>query len=379
MAEKIRVEEGKSAQTFVYPPVAPGQKVYCRDGYAGKVVSLRPSPEKKHQCFVVQTGFLFRHRYIVPCEWLDRIEAGRVYLSAKKDNLRALPEERPDPILVIEVERALREEAIVRGAEIKDIHVSARQGFINLDGYVPDPAQKARAENAARQIPGVLGVENGLVSDEELKSAVASAVALIPDNSAEGISVSAQRGYITLSGNVSSVEARMAAETQAGSVPQIRGVLNTLRVPNLAVEFPEPRALQPSIGARVYASDLVLGHVEQVIVNGVNRLVTAILVDGMFSEPRGNRRHWFFTDVIVQRKAVIPVHAIQQLTDTGVFLEGAASQFEDFDPGNFVTPDINWRPPYPYHREHVLLVSPVESEQGSPEIVGINQIGKVLA
>ena len=171
----------------------------------------------------------------------------------------------------------------------------------------------------------------------------------------------------------------MAIETQAGNVPQIRGVLNTLRVPDLAVEFPEPRALQPSIGARVYATDLVLGHVEQVIVNGVNRLVTAILVDGMFSEPRGNRRHWFFTDVIVQRKAVIPVHAIQQLTDTGVFLEGAASQFEDFDSENFVAPDSNWQPPYPYQHKDVLVWSPAESDQRNSKMVGMSQISKVLA
>lgn len=379
MAEKIKVEEVKRVQTFVYPALEPGQKVYCRDGYAGKVVALRPSPEKKHQSFVVETGLLFRHRYIVPCEWLDRRESDRVYLSAKKDDLRALTEERPDPILVIEVERALRQEAIVRGAEIKGIHVSARYGFIDLNGYVTNFAQKARAEKAALQIPGVLGVENGLVTDEELKSAVASAVAQIPGSPVEGISVNAQSGFIILSGDVSSVESRMAIETQAGNVPQIRGVLNTLRVPDLAVEFPEPRTLQPSIGARVYATDLVLGHVEQVVVNGVNRLVTAILVDGMFSEPRGNRRHWFFTDVIVQRKAMIPVHAIQQLTDTGVFLEGTASQFEDFDPENFVTPDIDWQPPYPYQHKDVLVWRPAESEQGNSKMVGMNQISTVLA
>jgi hypothetical protein len=297
----------------------------------------------------------------------------------EKDALRALLEERPDPILVIEVDRALREEAIVRGAEIKGIQVGARYGYIDLNGYVPDSAQRARAEKVARQIPGVLGVENGLVTDEELKSAVASVVAEIPDSSAEGISVSAQNGFIILSGNVASLEARMQAEVHAGNVPHIRGILNRLRVPDLAVEFPEPRALQPSIGARVYATDLVLGHVEQVIVNRVNRLVTAILVDGMFSEPRGNRMHWFFNDVIVQRKVGIPVHAIQQLTDTAVFLEVAASQFEDFDPGNFVTPDINWQPPYPYQRKDVLAWNPVESEQGKSKMVDMNPISNVLA
>jgi osmotically-inducible protein OsmY len=379
MAERIRVEEGRNVQTFVYPPLQPGQKVYDQDGYAGKVVALRPSLENKYQSFVVQTGLFFRHRYVVPCELLDRIENDSAYLSAKRNELKALPEERPDPILVIEVKRALREEAIVHGAEIKSIHVSAHDGFINLMGYVPDSDQKARAENAARQISGVLEVENCLVVDKDLKRSVASAIAQVSGTSVDGISISAQNGFIVLSGDVSSVEARMAAEEQAGNVPQIRGILNTLQVQGLAVEFPEPRALQPSIGARVYATGLVLGHVEQVIVNGVNRLVTAILVDGMFSEPGANKRHWFLDDVIVQRRVVIPVHAIQHLTDTAVFLEVATSQFEDFDPESWAPPDTNWHPPYPYHREQVLLVNPVASEQGNPEIVGLNQISKVLA
>src|SRR5687768_15938292 len=209
MAEKDRVEEVKNAQAFDHSFLQPGQKVYCQDGYAGKVVALRLNSERKYPSFVVQTGLLFRNRYIVPGEWLDRIESDRVYLSAKKEDLNALPEERPDPILVIEVERALREQAIVRGAEIKGIHVTAGHGFINLNGYVPDSAQKARAENAARRIQGVLDVENQLVVDEDLKIAATGAVAEIPDSSGQGISVNAQNGFITLSGNVSSVESRM--------------------------------------------------------------------------------------------------------------------------------------------------------------------------
>jgi hypothetical protein len=51
--------------------------------------------------------------------------------------------------------------------------------------------------------------------------------------------------------------------------------------------------------------------------------------------------HWFFDDVIVQRKAVIPVHIIQHMTDTAVFLGVAASKFEDFNPASFALPDLN--------------------------------------
>lgn len=123
----------------------------------------------------------------------------------------------------------------------------------------------------------------------------------------------------------------------------------------------------------------MLGHVEQVIINGVNHLVTAILVDGMFSEPRGNRMRWFLDEVIRQRKVVIPVHTIQHMTDTAVFLEVAASQFEDLDPASFVPLDTNWQPPYPYHPEHVLLSKPAESLQSNPHMAKMRQISKVLA
>ncbi|HJS17384.1 MAG TPA: BON domain-containing protein [Anaerolineales bacterium] len=377
--DKYPTTSDQSAQTFVYPPVKPGQKVYGRDGYAGKVVALRLSPQRQYQSFVVETGRLFRHRYIVPFGWLTWIGDKRVFLSTNKADLKALPEERPDPILVIEVKRALRKERILRGVWIKGIHVSAEHGFIRLHGYVSDSAQKARAEKAVSRISGVLGIENRLVVDRDLKIAATKAVAQIPDVPVKSIFVGAHNGFITLKGEVPSLESRLAAEELAGNVPQIRGVLNTLRVPGLAVEFPEPRALQPAIGARVHATDLVLGHIEQIIINPLNRLVTAILVDGMFSEPRGNRMRWFLDEVIRQRKVVIPVHTIQHMTDTAVFLEVAASQFEDFDPASFVPADTNWQPPYPYHPEHVLLSKPAESVQRNPHMTEMRQISKVLA
>lgn len=359
------MRSAQSHQTFEFPPVQPGQKVYCRDGYAGKVSAIRISHQPEHQTFVVQTGRFFRRRFIVPYEWLDRIESQRVYLSVKKDELKTLPEERPDPILVIEVRRALREDMILRGAWIKGIDVSARHGFISLDGYVPDATQKARAEKTARRIPGVLGVENCLVVDEELKLAVARAVTQISDNPVARVFVGAHDGFITLTGEVSSVETRMVAEERAGNVPRVRGVLNSLRVAGGKFEFSEPRALQPRIGTQVYATDMVLGHVEQVIVDRVNRLVTAILVDGMFPEPREKRTHWFLDGALVRRRVVIPVHAIRHQTDTAVFLGinfVEASLFDDFKRADFSLPDASWRAPYPYHRDNVLLTNPPEEK-----------------
>lgn len=352
--------------------------MYRQDGYAGKVISLRLNSEGRYQSLVVQTGLFFRRSYIVPSEWIDRIESERVYLSVKKDDLKALPEERPDPILVIEVKRALQEERILHGAKIENIHVSARRGFITLSGYVPDSIQKARAEKAARQIPGVLNVENRLVVDADLKLAAAEAVAQIPNSSAGRTFVGAQNGYIVLTGEAPSAESRLAAEERAGSVPEIRGVLNWIRVEGLG--YSEPRAIQPRIGARVYGRNVVSARVEQVIVNRVNRLVEAIVVNGLCPEPRKEKMHWFLGDsALVRRTVVIPIHNIHHQTRTAVFLANEVSRYADFDPISFALPEADWRPPYPYRRKDVLLSNPVKSGRVNPQIVGVNQDRQAIA
>jgi hypothetical protein len=378
MAEKVSSKELNNQQAFDATLLQLGQKVYCQDGYAGEVAALRLHSEKKYRSLVVQTGLFFRHRYIVPSEWVEKIETDRVYLSAEKEQLKALPQERPDPILVIEVQRKLREERILRRVEIENIHVSAQSGFITLDGYVPDPTQKARAEKAALKVPGVLQVENDLVVDEDLTLAAAGAVAQIPDSPAERILVGAQNGFLTLTGEVSSAASRMAAEERAGSVPEIRGVLNRIQVANL--EFPEPCAIQPRIGARVHGRNVVSGHVEHVIVNRVNRLVEAIVADGLCPEPRKEKTHWFLGDsALVRRKVVIPIHNIQHQTKNAVFLENQVPRFEDFNPASFNEPDATWHPPHPYHRNQVLLYPSVEMNQMNSEIAGENQIRHAIA
>jgi hypothetical protein len=378
MAEKVSRKDLNNQQAFDTTLLQPGQTVYCQDGYAGEVAALRLHSEMKYRSLVVQTGLFFRHRYIVPSEWIEKIESDGVYLSANKEDLKALPQERPDPILVIEVQRGLRAERILHRVAIENIHVSAQSGFITLDGYVPDSRQKTRAEKAALKIPGVLRVENGLVVDEDLALAAAGALAQIPDSPAERIFVGAQNGFITLTGEVASAASRVAAEERAGSVPEIRGVLNRIQVANL--QFPEPRAIQPRIGARVHGRNVISGHVEHVIVNPVNRLVEAIVADGLCPEPRKEKTHWFLGDsALVRRKVVIPVHNIQHQTKNAVFLENQVPRFEDFNPASFTGPDATWHPPYPYHRNQVLLSPPVEMEQVNSEIAGENQIRHAIA
>lgn len=357
------VEREKSSkgdlQTFIALPLQTGQKVYCRDGYAGKITGLNLNPLDNIDSFVVEIGRIIRRRVIAPIQWVVRIETENVYILGRKGDLIRLPEIRPDSTLIREVDRTLRKDTGLLRTVADQIHVSAQDGVISLEGYVSNTAQKNRAEEGARRVSGVIAVQNCLVVDDNLKIAAAGATAKIPLSYRERIFVGAHNGFIILNGEVSTVEARMEAEARAGDVPQIRGVINSIRVPDAEIEFPEPRALQPRIGAGVYAKDMALGTVERVIVNPVNRLVVAILVDGWFPDPNENRARWFPGDeAMVRRKVVIPVPTIRHLTETAVLLEinsTEASRMDDFDQIDFALPEASWRIPYPYHREDVLL------------------------
>lgn len=58
-----------------------------------------------------------------------------------------------------------------------------------------------------------------------------------------------------------------------------------------------------------------------------------------------------------ERTVVVPAESVDFVT-TAVFLTLTAlecAQLPDFNLADFVTPDAAWEPPFPYHREEVLL------------------------
>ncbi len=57
---------------------------------------------------------------------------------------------------------------------------------------------------------------------------------------------------------------------------------------------------------------------------------------------------------------VLPVRLILHLTRSAGFLlinSTETTQFEDFEPSRYITPDKDWLPPYPYCTDEVLFLS----------------------
>jgi hypothetical protein len=234
-----------------------------------------------------------------------------------------------------------------------------RDGVVILSGYVSTAANKRRAERAARNVPGVLEVENRIVIDEEVVAAVAAALGRDERTRGKHIFVSARHGVVALNGDTDSAEARATAEEVAAGVPQVRGIVNYIRAPGVDVDLSNQRVLQPRIGQDVYAEDVLLGHVERVIVNPRHRRVTAFVVRGNFPDlekvkpgmpPYEMPRE--------ERQVLIPIEVVNIVTDASVLLTIAspeAARYPDFEPGDFLSPEPDWQPPYPYTHAEVLL------------------------
>jgi osmotically-inducible protein OsmY len=341
-------------------PVAIGQQVFCSDGHTGSIISLLSDSEGGVDSVVVQIRGLWRRKVIVPFDWIEKIKEEKVYLSIGISELKKLPPHRSDDALTAAVNKALWEDVILRRTEYRQIKVEAINSIVNLHGYVSTSSMKARAEEAALKAVGVWKVANYLTIDDELKIDVAQAIGKDTRTQKARIFVGSHNGFITLTGVASELVGRAAAQEKAVSVPKVRGVLNSIRVPEVDIKTEDLRALQPIIGAGIYATDILIGVVEKVVINPDNRLATAILANAVFPDPTQMGSNWLWNEhLYVERRIIIPIETVRHQSELDVFLKvrGAeAAAFELFDADSYSSPNENWQPPYPYKRDDILII-----------------------
>lgn len=340
-------------------PVAIGQQVFCSDGHTGSIISLLSDTEGWVDAIVVQIRGLWRPKVIVPFDWIEKINEEKVYLSIGKSELKELTPYLSDSVLAAGVGKALWDDVVLRHTEYRQIDVKVENSTVYLYGYVSLPSMKVRAERAALKADGIWKLENLLTVDSDLTLAVAQAVGKDSRTRKARIFTGSHNGFITLSGETSELEARIAAQEQAVSIPKVRGVLNSIRVSGVDIHTEDQRTLQPIIGAGIYATDTLVGVVQKVIINLDNRLVTAFLANAVFPDPTQIGSYWLWNEQLYEeRRIIIPVDMVRHQSEFDIFLKikGAeAADFETFDANLFTSPEENWQPPYPYKRADVLV------------------------
>jgi len=286
-----------------------------------------------------------------------------------------------DMTLTNEVNHALWKDDVLRALEYPEIDVRVKSGIVYLSGHIVSTTSRSRVEKALRAIPGILGIRNNLVLDDKLTLEVATSLGKLEHLYGCKFFTGASHGVISLNGMVSSEDVKRLAEKCAADNPNVRGVINNVQVSGTEPTLQEQPFLQPVIGEPIYFLDGVVGAIKQVVLNPDNRRVIQMIIQGQFSSQQQNLSAQ--TDgqpqQILERTVVIPVNLIRYLTKSSGFLtihSMETTQYQDFNPLYFTSPQPDWTLPYPYRPGDVLFNVEAEEIENQkmidPDIVQIN-------
>ena len=133
-------------------------------------------------------------------------------------------------------------------AGLKDVSVTQDRdkGIVTLGGQVANPSLQSQAESIAKSIAGTQVVadeiavipagtanaQNAMNADLDQGIEKNLDAALILNKMHKNVKYAVKNGVVTLTGEVDSEDTRRVAETVAGSVPNVRQVVNVLQVKN---------------------------------------------------------------------------------------------------------------------------------------------------
>lgn len=282
------------------------------------------------------------------------------------DHRRSLsPTQKTDGAIKERIDRALRDDDVLRAIESYEMAVHVKNEVVHLSGHIVNTTSWSRIASAIEGVPGIAGLQNNLVLDDKLTREVAGSLGALEETYGCKFFTGASHGVVTLNGIVSDDNVRVLAERQVASHPSVRGVLNNVRVSGHEPELPVPPFLQPTIGANIYFRDGISGVVKQVIIDPNNRRVVAMTVWARFSDQRQELSALNTGRALPpERLVVLSIDLVRYMTKISGFLlinSNESNRYRDFEPDAYRAPDMDWVPPYPYCPADVLFA--VEKRQ----------------
>jgi osmotically-inducible protein OsmY len=209
-----------------------GTPVYCADGRCGRIDRVLIDPvTDAPRALVVRTRRLFGARRVVPTLWISAVGDDAVTLWAARADLAGRPEHRTDQRLRADVRSRLMDDDPIRALGLRHASLEVAAGVVTLRGHVPSRLMATRMADIARGTPGVVGVVDDLVADDDLELAVAQAIGREPLNRWSRLKIRADRGHVLVGGVFPSRAAYEEALRVAGGVA---GVVAVARWPGTA-------------------------------------------------------------------------------------------------------------------------------------------------
>ncbi len=296
--------------------------------------------------------------------------AERRQMTDHRTNIR--PIQKTDAAIQESMNNALWNNSVLRALDYHQIDVQVKNGVGYLNGHIASTISQSRIKNALRAISGLLEIKNNLVLDDKLTIEVAASLGKLEHTYACKFFTGVTHGVVLLNGEVSHSDVRDCAEQCAANHPQVRGVVNYIRVTGVDLGAQDHRVIQPPIGKKFYFRDGISGIVRNVVINPDNRRVVAMTIQGHFEE---FRRKLTFSNIrssqSVEQLLVIPMSAVGHVTRNSGFLtiqSTDSTKYQKFDASHFTIPNTEWVPPYPYCPADVLW--PVAYQQADRKFEG---------
>lgn len=107
-------------------------------------------------------------KYLVICLWISSMAVTTLTTGCthNKETRRSTGQYLDDQTITARVKSALFADPNVSGFQV---NVDTYQGVVSLSGFVDTAAQKAKAEDVARQVSGVRQVQNNLSIRENIR------------------------------------------------------------------------------------------------------------------------------------------------------------------------------------------------------------------
>ena len=295
------------------------------------------------------------------------LRCGGLNQSSPADGKYPNADSKADASLAGEVDRALWNDGILRALDYHSIEIHVKRGIVSLYGHVVSVTNSHKAEKAIKVVDGIVSIRNHLIADDTLVAEVAAALGTLECTYHCKFFTGVSHGVVLLSGSAPDAETRLLAERCAASNPNVRGVINSVQVLGSALVLLDQPFLQPSIGVEIFFLDGISGRVRQVIINLDNRRVVAMTIQGRFVDLRQELKSLNNAGARPpERILVIPMQAVRHLTRSSGFLNIHISEITgnmDFVAAHFITPQQEWKPPFPYCPGDVLFLVDQQHEE----------------
>jgi len=166
---------------------------------------------------------------LVPVEQVQRAGPHRIVTAVPAADWATLQPYASDRTIRQAVLDQLAAEAVLKPF-LPALAVDVRDQRVRLRGYVSERAQAERAAQLAAAVPGVLAVEQQIVSDDDLAQAVSRAIGQDPTTAAARVQVRSRFGRVEIGGLAADPKTVHAIEDVAIRVAGVQAVHNLTTV-----------------------------------------------------------------------------------------------------------------------------------------------------